>query len=225
MQYDEILERLKSLADPRAVEGMARYGIKPGKVYGVSMPKLTELAREIGADHILAQRLWEAGIRETRILAPMIDSLEMVTEEQMENWARDFDCWEVCDQCCMKLFKNTKYAYGKAIEWSARSEEFVKRAGLVLIACLTITDKKVDDREFIKFLPVIKKEATDDRAYVKKAVNWALRQIGKRSRVLNEAALKTAKEIQQIDLHSAKWIATDAIRELTSEAVQKRLRR
>jgi 3-methyladenine DNA glycosylase AlkD len=204
---------------------MARYGITPDKVYGVSIPKLTEIAKEIGKDHFLAQRLWEAGIRETRILASMIDDPKFVTEAQMESWAKDFDCWEVCDQCCMKLFKKTEFAYGKAMEWSAHDEEFVKRAGFVLMSCLSISDKKADDKEFLRFLPIIDREATDDRTYVKKAVNWALRQIGKRSRALNEVAIKTAREIQQINSTSARWIASDAIRELTSEAVQKRLKR
>ena len=204
---------------------MARYGITAEKNYGVSMPKLNELAKEIGTDHLLAQQLWDASIREARILAAMIDDPRLVTEDQMEQWAKDFDSWEVCDQCCMKLFKRTKFAYTKAVEWSARSEEFVKRAGFVLMACLAVSDKKADDREFLKFLPLIKREARDNRTFVKKSVNWALRQIGKRSRALNEMAIKTAREIQQIDSTSAKWIASDAIRELTSEAVQKRLRR
>ena len=223
MQYKDILERLKSLANPEAVKGMARYGITAERNYGVSMPKLTELAKEIGRDHLLAQQLWDAGIRETRILAAMVDDPGLVTEDQMEQWVKDFDSWEVCDQCCMKLFKRTKFAYAKAVEWSARSEEFVKRAGFVLMACLTVNDKKADDREFLKFLPLIKREARDNRTFVKKSVNWALRQIGKRNRALNEMAIKTAKEIQQSST-SAKWIASDAIRELTSDAVQKRLR-
>ena len=225
MQYKDILERLKALADPEAVKGMARYGINAEKNYGVSMPKLTELAKEIGRDHLLAQQLWDASIREARILAAIIDDPRLVTKYQMEQWVKDLDSWEVCDQCCMKLFKRTKFAYPKAVEWSARGEEFVKRAGFVLMACLTVSDKKADDREFLKFLPLIKREAGDNRALVKKSVNWALRQIGKRSRALNEMAIKTAREIQQIDSTSAKWIASDAIRELTSEAVQKRLRR
>lgn len=225
MEYDDILKRLKSLADPEAVKGMERYGITPGKIYGVSIPKLSELAGEIGTDHILAQRLWKAGIRETRVLASMIDDPKLVTEAQMEKWAKGFDCWEVCDGCCMKLFKRTRFAYDKAMEWSARDEEFVKRAGFVLMACLSISDKKADDKEFLKFLPIIKQEATDVRGYVKKAVNWALRQIGKRSRALNEVAIKTARDIQRIDSTSARWIASDAIRELASEAVQKRLKR
>ena len=224
MQYDDILERLKSLSNPKAVEGMARYGITPGKAYGVSIPDLRDIAKEIGSDHGLAQRLWESDIRETRILACMIDAPEMVTEDQMESWVKEFDYWEVCDQCCQNFFEKTKFAYQKAMEWSSRDKEFIKRAGFVLMARLAVSDKKADDEEFLRFLPIIKRESTDNRNFVRKAVNWALRQIGKRNLALNQMAIETAKEIQQINSRSARWVASDAIRELTSEAVQKRLR-
>jgi 3-methyladenine DNA glycosylase AlkD len=146
-----------------------------------------------------------------------------VTEKQMESWVKDFDSWDICDQCCSNLFDKTKFAHKKAIEWSKRREEFVKRAGFVLMATLAVHDKEAGDKEFLKFLPIIIREATDDRNFVKKAVNWALRQIGKRNSALNKIAIQTAKEIQKIDSKSAKWIASDAIRELTSEAVQKKL--
>ena len=225
MQYDDVLRRLSSLADPRAVEGMARYGIATEKAYGVSIPDLRNIAREVGKDRGLAQRLWEAGIRETRILASMIDDPGMVTEGQMESWVGGFDSWEVCDQCCMNLFGRTVFAYKKAVEWSLREEEFVKRAGFVLMARLAVTDKRADDGAFAEFLPIIGRGATDKRNFVKKAVNWALRQIGKRNLVLNDMALRTAREIQQMNSASARWVASDAIRELTSEAVQNRLRR
>jgi len=224
MQYDDILECLKSLSDAKAVEGMAKYGITPGKAYGVSIPGLRRIAREVGKDHGLAQRLWESDIRETQILASMIDEPETVTEDQMGSWVKEFDYWEICDQCCMNLFEKTKFAYQKAIEWSSNDREFIKRAGFVLMARLAVGDRKADDREFIKFLPTIKRESTDSRNFVKKAVNWALRQIGKRNLALNEMAIKTANEIQQMDSTSARWIASDALRELTGEAVQNRLR-
>jgi len=224
MQYDDILMWLKSLANPKAVEGMARYGITAEKAYGVSIPDLRNIAREIAKDHGLAQRLWEAGIRETRILASMIDDPGMVIEGQMESWVRDFDCWEVCDQCCMNLFGRTVFAYKKAVEWSSREEEFVKRAGFVLMARLAVSDKKADDGVFAEFLPIIRSGATDKRNFVRKAVNWALRQIGKRNLALNEMALGTAREIQQMNSPSARWVASDTIRELTGEAVQNRLR-
>jgi len=224
MQYDEILRKLKSLADPKAVEGMARFGINPKNTYGVSIPNLRTMAIEIGRNHLLAQQLWSSGIHEARILASMIEGPEMVTEEQMERWVKDFDSWDVCDQCCSNLLDKTKFAYRKAVEWSERHEEFVKRAGFVLMAALAVHDKKAKDEEFLKFLPIIKRESIDNRNFVKKAVNWALRQIGKRNINLNKAAIKIAKDMQGIDSNSAKWIALDARRELTSETIQKRLR-
>jgi 3-methyladenine DNA glycosylase AlkD len=223
MQYEEILKKLESLSDPKAVEGMARFGINPKNTFGVSIPNLRKIAKEIGTDHLLAQKLWTSDVRETRILATMIDDPTMVTEDQMEKWVRDFDYWEVCDQCCMNLFKKTKFAYRKAAEWSSREEEFVKRAGFVLMACLAVGDKKADNKQFERFLPIIKREATDNRNYVKKAVNWALRQIGKRNLNLNRRAIEIANEIKKINSKSAKWIASDALRELKSEKLQKRL--
>jgi 3-methyladenine DNA glycosylase AlkD len=183
------------------------------------------MARETGKDHALAQRLWASGVHEARLLASMIDQPEMVTEAQLESWVRDFNSWDVCDQCCSNLFDKTKFAHEKAIDWSKREEEFVKRAGFVLMAALAVHDKKAADEDFLKFLPIVKRESTDERNFVKKAVNWALRQIGKRNLNLNKAAIQTAEEIQQIDSGSARWIAADAIRELTGEAVQKKLTR
>jgi 3-methyladenine DNA glycosylase AlkD len=142
----------------------------------------------------------------------------------MESWVRDFDSWDVCDQVCSNLFERTKFARKKALDWSERGEEFVKRAGFVLMAALSVHDKRAKDNAFLNFLPIIKREAQDERNFVKKAANWALRQIGKRNLHLNQMAIKTAKEIQGIESKAAKWIASDAIRELTSEAIQKRLR-
>jgi len=222
-EYDNILKKLKTLSNPKAVKGMAKYGITAKSTYGVSIPNLRKIAKEIGVNHDLAQQLWVSDIRETRILASMVDDPKMVTEEQMERWVKDFDYWEICDQCCMNLFEKTRFAYQKCVEWSSREEEFVKRAGFVLMARLAVSDKKANDKQFENFLPIIKREAIDNRNFVKKAVNWALRQIGKRNLTLNRKTIETAKEIQKMDSRSAKWIASDAIRELTSEAVQKRL--
>jgi len=224
MQYEEIIEQLKSLSDPEAVAGMARFGIKSEKTLGVSIPNLRKIAKKTGKNHPLALQLWDSGIHEARILAGMVDDPEMVTEEQMESWVKDFDSWDICDQCCLNLLDKTEFAYQKAIEWSERSEEFVKRTGFVLMAQFAVHDKKASDEDFMQFFPIIKKEATDKRNFVKKAVNWALRQIGKRNLNLNDKAIEIAKEIRQLDSKSAKWIATDALRELTSEGVQKRLR-
>ncbi len=221
----DILARLKALSDPKAVEGMARYGINPQNTYGVSIPNLRKIARETGINHALAQELWASGIHEARILASMIDDPSMATEEQLESWVKDFDSWDVCDQCCMNLFEKTGFAYRKAVEWSESDKEFVKRAGFVLMARLAVSDKNADDEIFETFFPIIKREASDNRNYVKKAVNWALRQIGKRNINLNKKAILIAGEIQKMDSRSAKWIASDAIRELTGESVQKRLHR
>jgi len=223
MQPKQVINRLKSLSDPEAVKGMARFGINPKNTYGVSIPNLRKLAKEIGRNHELAQQLWETGIHEARILASMIDNPEEVTNEQMESWVKDFDSWDICDQCCSNLFGKTRFAYQKAIEWSSRKEEFVKRAGFVLMARLAVSDKKATDNPFVTFLSVIQREAGDNRNFVKKAVNWALRQIGKRNPALNKKAIEAAKEIQKVDSRSSRWISSDALRELTSEAVQRRL--
>ena len=220
----KLIKKLKSLSNPEAAAGMARFGINPKNTYGVSIPVLRKMAKQIGQNHLLAQRLWDSGIHEARILAGMIDLPEKVTEKQMERWVRDFDSWDVCDQVCSNLFDRTKFANQKAMDWSERGEEFIKRAGFVLMAALAVHDKEAGDKEFLKFLPIIKREARDERNFVKKAVNWALRQIGKRNLNLNQMSIETAKEIQGIDSKAAKWIASDAIRELTSEAVQRRLR-
>jgi 3-methyladenine DNA glycosylase AlkD len=224
VESDEILNQLKSSANPEAVAGMARFGINAKNTYGVPIPVLRKMAKKIGKNHRLAEELWHSGVHEARILASMIDLPGMVTEKQMESWVRDFDSWDVCDQCCSNLFDKTRFAHQKATEWSRRKEEFVKRAGFVLMATLSVHDKASNNQKFLRFVPIIKREATDDRNFVKKAVNWALRQIGKRNLSLNREAVKAAEEVQKIGSKSAKWIASDALRELTSKAVQKKLR-
>ena len=223
-KYSEIVKKLKSLSNPEAVAGMARFGINPENTYGVSIPNLRRMAKEIGKEHTLAQQLWSSGIHEARILAGMIDVPEVVTEKQMDLWVKGFDSWDVCDQVCMNLFEDTPFASKKAVAWSKRKEEFIKRAGFVMMARLVVSDKKADDKQFEQFLPIIKRESKDERNFVKKAVNWALRQIGKRNLRLNKKAIEIAKEIQKIDSKSARWVAADALKELTSETVQKRLK-
>jgi len=225
MKKNNVLKKLKDLADPKAVEGMAKFGIASKKIYGVSIPNLRKIAKEIGTNHQLALDLWDQGIRETRILASMIDDPALVTEKQMEKWVKDFDSWEVCDQCCMNLFWQTPFVFKRAIDWALRKEEFVKRAGFALMAVLAWKNKEAKNKDFTKFFSIIKKESLDERNFVKKAVNWALRQIGKRNSNLNRKAINLAKEIQKIDSKSARWIASDAIKELESEAIQKRLRK
>jgi 3-methyladenine DNA glycosylase AlkD len=212
------------MANPADLDGMARFGIQTSNsLGGIAMPRLQKLAKEIGKDHQLAGQLWASGIREARLLACMVADPKATTGEQMERWVADFDSWDVCDTCCGYLFDRTSVAYSKALEWSSREEEFVKRAGFALTAFLVVHDKKAPDEKFMQFLPVIKREATDDRNFVKKAVNWALRQIGKRNMRLNLAAIETAQEIREIDSRSARWIAADALRELKGDAVQARL--
>ncbi len=223
MNYSDVLNRLRALSNPDAVAGMARFGINPEDSLGVSIPNLRKMANEIGRNHRLAQELWSSRIHEARILAAMVDDPEMVTERQMEEWVRDFDSWDVCDQCCSNLFDKTRLAHRKAIEWSSRKEEFVKRAGFVLMAALAVHDKMADDTKFERFLPIIRRESSDDRNFVKKAVNWALRQIGKRNRHLNRLAIGMAKKIRAIDSKAARWIATDALRELTNAKVRRKL--
>jgi len=223
--YDQIMKELKSMADPRNVAGMARFGIRPqSKVLGISVPSLRAMSKDIGKDHRLALRLWKSGVHEAQVLACLLDDPEDVTEEQMEDWVRGFDSWDLCDLCCSNLFDRTDMAYRKAFEWSALEEEYVRRAGYVLMAALSVHDKAANDDRFLAFLPVIIDGSRDDRNFVKKAVNWALRQIGKRNLRLNRAAIEAGEKIAKRKSSSARWIASDALRELRSEKVRNRLR-
>lgn len=219
----KIISRLESMEDPAAREGMGRYGIKSGRIYGVRIPDLRKMASEIGKDHETALWLWRHDCRETRILAGMVDDPSLLTSQQMEDWVNDFDSWEVCDQCCMNLFEKVPAAYAKAVEWSRREKEFVKRAGFVLMARLAVSDKLAPDERFLEFFPHLLRESGDSRNFVKKAVNWALRQIGKRNIRLNRESRRLAEEIRDQGTPGARWIAADALRELESRAVQTRL--
>lgn len=225
MRAKAVLAEMRSMADPEAVKGMARFGITTSKALGISIPTLRKLARRLGKDHRLAGELWKSGIHEARILAAMVDDPELVTEEQMEEWVGQFDSWDVCDGCCGELFDKTNYAYAKALEWSGRREEYVRRAGYVLMAELAVHDKKAPDEAFIGFFDPIERGSTDPRNFVKKSVNWAIRQIGKRDLRLNRQAVALATRISKFDSGSAKWVGSDALRELKSEAVRKRIRR
>ncbi len=224
MQLEEIMREFKTKSNIESIKGMERFGITPDKTFGIRIPELRKMAKRIKKDRKLAHKLWELGYRETMILASMIDVPEQVTEEQLEKWVRDFDYWEICDQTIMNLFEKTEFAYAKAFEWSNSEEEFIKRAGYVMIARLAVSDKKAENQSFVQFFPLIEKGSTDTRIMVKKAVNWALRQIGKRNLKLNKEAIKVAKALDQLDSTVGRWIAKDAIRELESESVQKRLR-
>jgi 3-methyladenine DNA glycosylase AlkD len=221
----DVLDKLQSKAQPEQLKGMAKYGMTVEQRLGVSVPDMRKLAKEIGKDHKLALDLWRTGIAEARIVAGMIGDPAKLTEEQMEEWVKGIDSWDVCDQVCMNLFEKNQLAWKKIVDWSEREEEFVKRTAFSLTACLAWHDKKASDEKFVALLPVIIRGATDERNFVKKAVNWALRNIGKRNLKLNEAAINTAKEIQRFDSKAARWIAGDAIRELESDAIQSKLGR
>jgi 3-methyladenine DNA glycosylase AlkD len=214
---EDVLKKLKAKARPDQIEGMARYGMSSAGRLGISVPELRQIAREVGKDHALALELWQTGIPEAQIVAAIVAEPAKLTEQQMDDWVADLNSWDVCDQLCMNLFEKTPLAWKKVHDWSERDEEFVKRAAFALIACLAWHDKEATDQQFIALLPLLKRGATDNRNYVKKGVNWALRHIGKRNRILNEAAIQAAKEIQQIDSRAARWIASDALRELESE--------
>jgi 3-methyladenine DNA glycosylase AlkD len=222
MGFEVIIKELEELSNPEDVEGMARFGINHMKRYGVRMPELRRIAKNTGKNHELAEKLWNAGYGETRILASLIDDPEKVTEAQMEKWVLDFDSWDVCDQCCMNLFRKTPFAYKKIFEWSRNEHEFVKRAAFTLIAVLAVHDKQAPDDRFEQLFSLIIEESIDNRNYVKKSVNWALRHIGKKNIHLNRRAIEIAEEIHKIDSKSARWIASDALRELKSEKLQKR---
>jgi 3-methyladenine DNA glycosylase AlkD len=220
----QVVERLRSLGDPKNTEGMARFEIQSSTSFGVPVPKLRSLAREIGRNHQLALELWETGLHDARLLASMIDDPAEVTSAQMNEWASDFDSWDVVDQSCGNLFDKTPFAIAKAKEWCKREEEYVKRAGFVMMAELAVHDKDAADKLFLDFLPLIVEGASDNRNFVKKAVNWSLRQVGKRNRKLNRAAVATALKIQEQGSGAARWIAADALRELRSTQVLKKLR-
>lgn len=222
---EDIIKKLRERARPDQVEGMSRYGMAAEGRLGVSVPDMRKVAKENGKDHRLALALWKTGIPEARIVAAMIAEPEKLTEEQMEDWVKDINSWDVCDQVCMNLFEKTPLAWKKIREWAERDEEFVKRAAFALIACLAWHDKKAGDKQFMELIPVIQRGATDERNFVKKAVSWALRNIGKRNPNLNMVAINAARDIQHMDSKAARWIASTAIRELESEAVQRRLKR
>lgn len=205
------------------VEGMARYGIRPARALGVPMSELRSLARDIGRNHALALELWDASIHESRLLAALLADPREVDGELMDRWAADFDSWALCDTTCGSLFRKTEMAWDKAAEWATRGELYVKRAGFALMAWLAVHDKKAADSEFDPLLGLIRDGATDERPLVKKAVNWALRQIGKRNIKLNARAIELAVQLAGNGGKSERWVAHGALRELTGTKVQSRL--
>lgn len=223
-KLNHILEQLHTLADESNLPGMARFGIETssGRL-GISVSHLRMIAKETGKDHELALALWDTAIPEARILASMIADPSRVTSSQMNAWVRDFNSWDICDQVCSNLFDKTPFAWEKIEEWAADECEFVRRAGYVMIACLAVHAKSAPDESFTAVFPIITAGATDPRNFVRKAVNWAVRSIGKRNPTLNKAAITLSEEILTIDNKTARWIARDALRELTSDKVQARL--
>jgi 3-methyladenine DNA glycosylase AlkD len=221
-----IVDELRAVSDPSRLPGMARVGINVDRAIGVSIPNCRRIARRHRGDHELALRLWTTGIHEVRIVAAMVDDPAEVTVEQMDGWVIDLDSWDLCDQVCGNLFARTPTSFDRAEAWVRREEEFVVRAGFAIVASRAAWDHRPETRDaiFLPWLAEIERAATDDRNYVKKAVNWALRQIGKRSAELNEAAIARCERLIETGSRSARWIGRDALRELRSEDVQRRLR-
>lgn len=224
MTASGIVRRLRRMADPDAVRGMARYGINPTGTLGVSIPELRAIARETGRDHGLAKELWATGIHEARILASMLADPEKTSPAMMDRWVAVLDSWDVCDQVCANLFECIPVAYEKAEEWSHDHREFVKRAGFTLMARLAVSDKAAPDRLFLRFLSRVRAEANDGRNYVRKAVNWALRQIGKRNPTLHTRAVNLARTLAGSATPSSRWVGKDALRELTAPARVSRIK-
>ncbi len=222
LTFEDAMDRLRAKGKPDRLEGMARFGLTGEARLGVSMPDIRQLAKEIRKDHEMALKLWDTKTPDAMILAAIIDDPAQMTKDQLESWVVDIGAWDVCDQLCMTMDK-LPFATELVEEWSTREEEFVKRAAFALIACLAWHAKHTPDEDFIHYLEIIKSGSTDERNFVRKAVNWALRNIGKRNIALNEKALKAAREIQKIDSKAARWIAADAIRELESDKIQARL--
>jgi len=219
---EEVLARLESLADPGAAAGMARFGITGEKIYGVKIPVLRSLAKELGRDHRLAEELWALGARETRILAAMIADHRLLTPARAEAWLEEVDSWEVCDQLCQNLLQNAAWAQERALKWAGRPEEFVKRAGFVVLARLAVTGKAEPEDIRARYLPALERGAADGRNYVKKAVSWGLREIGKRYPELHQEALALAAELKKAG-GSAAWVGSDVWRELDSDKVKTRI--
>lgn len=222
-KFDTVIRQLKSLADPDNIKGMAHFGIATDKAFGIKHPELKQIAKQYRRDHELAQELWASGYHEARLIATIIDDPKQVTEAQAEAWVKDINSWDICDGFTGSLIDKTPFAYKLALKWAKRKEEFVRRAGFALMAWLPVHDKKATDEKFAEFFPLIVKYSIDDRNFVKKAVNWALRQLGKRNRTLNRRAIRTARDLAKLDSRSARWIARDALKELEGEQVQGKL--
>ena len=217
------IDELRRAADPSRKPGMARFGINVDRALGVSVPDIRRIAKGLGRNHYLARELWATGVHEAMILATIVGEPGSVTPAEMDAWVVDLDSWDLCDHACGNLWDRTPFVFVKAREWARRHEEFVRRAAFALVAEAAPHRRDLPDSRFERFLPVIRRAANDDRNCVKKAVNWALREIGKRSPDLNRYAIEEAGRLLEINSKTARWIARDALRELRSEAVQSRL--
>ncbi|MEA3440397.1 MAG: DNA alkylation repair protein [Chloroflexota bacterium] len=222
---NQVLQQLQAKADPEQLEGMARYGMTTDNRMGVKVPEMRKIAKKVGKNHQLALELWDTGIAEARIVASLVDDPALVSEVQMDDWVAGFNSWDVCDQVCMNLFDKTPYAWLKLSEWSTRKPEYEKRAAYALIAVLAVHDKGARDEQFSELLPLIKAGADDGRNYVKKAVSWALRNIGKRSPQLRGEVLDFLPELEAMQNKTASWIARDTFRDLNSDATKRRMAR
>ena len=223
MTVQEVLKWLKSHSNKRTLDGMARYAVPSDKALGVSMANLKVLAKKLGFNHALAEALWQTDVYEARMLATLVDDPAQVTSAQMDRWCRDFDNWAICDTACFALFDRTPYAWQKVKQWSGKSDEFIKRAAFALLWGLTVHDKEASDKLFVEGLRLVERAAADDRNFVKKAVNMALRAIGKRNAVLNAAALSVARRLAASPATTPQWVGKHAGRELVSPSVTRRL--
>ena len=211
---EEVLFAIKKASTPEGIKKKAYFGITEVGNFGLTAPQIKAIARDIGKDHSLALELWETSVHEARHIAVLIADKKMVTEKLMNKWVKDFNSWDIVDDCCGKLFCKTPFAYEKAVEWSSRKNEFEKRAGFALMATLAVHDKNAKDIEFEKFFPFLFRESHDERNFVRKAINWAIRQIGKRNQRLCKKAIKLSEDLLKKEDKSSRWIASDALREL-----------
>jgi 3-methyladenine DNA glycosylase AlkD len=225
MNAEEVIAHLDSISARRRLEGMSRYGIEVDRALGVSMPEMRAFARPLGRDHRLAMELWRSGVHEARIMSSLLADPKLLTAEEMEEMVRGLDSWDVCDQCSSNLFSRSPLAAHKVLEWSGRGEEFQKRAGFATMAALAVHGKELSETDLRPFLEAVVRESHDDRNFVRKAVNWALRQIGKRDLRSNAMAIEAAERIMAKGDRASRWVASDALRELRSEAVQQRLKK
>jgi 3-methyladenine DNA glycosylase AlkD len=220
----DVLQRFESLRNEKNIAGMARFGIRSESAFGIKHPVLKQIAKEIGKDHELALELWDSGYHEARLIAPLIDDPKLVSEAQADSWVKDLNSWDLCDDLAGNLLIKTPFAHKKAIQWAKRKEEFVRRAGFAMMAWIAVKDKKTVKETFAPFYPLMVLYSNDERNYVKKAISWALRSVGKRNLALNKEAVKVAKQMAKVDSKSSRWIAQDVIKELTSDTMQARLK-